>query len=573
VWPLRTGILILFALLYTGLNALIPLQIDDAAYVCYARQAAMHPRDPYGFAILWYDVPDAANNLLAPPVLPYSIAPAVLLCGERPALWKLALLPWALLFAFVLHAHLRRFAPGLELELTAFLLFSPALLPSLNLMLDVPALALALLAVFLFLRACDSGSVTRAVLAGLVAAVAMQTKYTGITAIGALAGAAVVYRRPGLGVAAAVTAAVGFIAWEVLVASLYGRSHFLNALEANDTSLADRVNLIPVFFGQIGGVAAPVVLLGLAANGSSGRRLLVAGGTVLAGYAAVALLDARYTGVVNPSPRFFGAISAPPWRFQLAELLFDVFAGVGVVALVGAVRRLSAENAGRGRSNTAFLLTWLGVEAAGYLLLTPFPAVRRVLGVYVVLTVVFGRLASRTCTTPGRRLLVRGIVGFGAILGLSFLGIDWLGARAYQRGAEEAAALVRDHGGGRVWYSGRWGFRYYAERSAMLPVVPRYDADRPGYLKLPPPSRLRSGDWLVVAEDYFQKPALDFSALPREEVNRVVIDDPLPLQTVPCFYGGRTPLEHHEGPRLVVDIYRVTENCQVDLLPATNAGP
>jgi hypothetical protein len=38
---------------------------------------------------------------------------------------------------------------------------------------------------------------------------------------------------------------------------------------------------------------------------------------------------------------------------------------------------------------------------------------------------------------------------------------------------------------------------------------------------------------------------------------------------VPCFYGGRTPLEHHEGTRLEVRIYRVTE----DFVPAPGEAP
>jgi hypothetical protein len=569
VRPLRAAVLTLFALLYTGCNALIPLQIDDAAYACYARQAARHPLDPYGFVIQWYDTPQPANDVLAPPVLPYSVAPAVWLFGERPALWKLALLPWALLFTFALHALLRRFTPGLELQLTAFLLFSPAFLPSLNLMLDVPALALALAAVALFLRACDAGSVGRAVLAGLTAAVAMQTKYTGVLALGAMAVASLVYRRPVLGLAAAAVASAGFVAWEVVVANLYGRSHFLTSLPSNTTTLSDKATLIPLLFSQLGGVLSAVALLGLAAAGVSRRWILAAGGAAVAGYAAIALFDTRYTGIVHPSPRLFGAVPAAPWEFQLAEVVFDVIAAVGVVTLVLAVRRLLAEPPGRGRSDTWFLLAWLAMEVAGYVALTPFPALRRVLGVFVVLTIVFGRLAARTCVTADRRQLVNGIIGFGMVLGVAFLGIDWLGARAYRRGAEDAAVLVQASGGGRVWYTGRWGFRYYAERRGMLRAVPQYNP-WPCYVELPPPSQLRRGDWLVATEEENDTSKIDVAAVPREEIGRVVIDDPLPLRTVPCFYGGRTPLEHHEGPRLTVHVYRITKDCEIGLLPAAD---
>jgi hypothetical protein len=372
--------------------------------------------------------------------------------------------------------------------------------------------------------------------------------------------------------AAAVSAAVGFITPELLVANLYGRSHFLTALADEANGLAKKANLIPVFFSQLGGVMPAVALLGLVATGVSGRRVLAAGGAMLAVYAAVAFFDARFVGTVRPSPRLFGVVESAPWKFQLAEVLFDVVAAAGVATVTVAARRLAAEPAGPGRSDTRFLLAWLGIEAAGYLVLTPFPAVRRVLGVFVVLTIIFGRLATRTCVTPSRRRLVNGVVAFGIVLGLAYLAIDWLGARAYRRGAEEAAAFVQVNGGGRVFYVGRWGFRYYAERVGMVPVVPRYDAP-PSYVDMPPPSNLRRGDWLVVTEESDEKRLLDLAAVPREAVGRIVIEDSLPVRTVPCFYGGRTPLEHHEGPRLMVDIYRITSDFQIGLLSAADSRP
>jgi 4-amino-4-deoxy-L-arabinose transferase-like glycosyltransferase len=573
VWPRRAAILTLLALLYTGLNALLPLQIDDAAYVCYARQAARHPLDPYGFAVQWDDVPVPANDLLAPPVLPYSVAPAVWLFGERPACWKLALLPWALLLTFALHAHMRRFAAGLELRLTAFVLFSPALLPSLNLMLDVPALALSLSAVYLFLRACAPGSGKLAIVAGLLAALAMQTKYTGVMAPGAMAAATLVYRRPRPGLAAAAVAALAFCAWEAFIAIRYGRSHFLNSWDDNATTLWEKASLVPVFFSQLGGVAPALVLLGMATVGTARPRILAAGGATLVGYAAVALVNARFSDVA----RLFGAARTTPWSFQFAEVFFDVVAAAGVIVLVRVVRRLMAEPDASDRAATLFLLTWLAVEALGYLVLTPFPAARRVLGIFVVLSILFGRLAARSCATPERRWLVNGVIGFGITLGLAYFAIDWIGARAYQRGAEDAAAFVRARdaeytaafvradGGGRTWYVGRWGFRYYAERCGMLPLVPRYEAT-PAYVELPPTSHLHEGDWLVAAEDDFEKSRFDLAAVPREEKASLVIEDVLPLRVVPCFYGGRTPLEHFEGRRLTVYIYRVMMDCEVGLV-------
>jgi hypothetical protein len=562
----------LLAVVYTGLTAFIPVQIDDDAYVRYARQIAAHPLDPYGFVIQWYDAPQPANEVLAPPVFPYSLAPAVGLLGEQPALWKLALLPWSLLLAFALHAHLRRFAPGLELRLTAFLMLSPALLPSLNLMLDVPALGLSLAAIYQFVRACDIQSVGWSMLAGATAAVAMQTKYTGLSAVLAMVAAALVYRRIGLGVLAASLALVGFAAWELAVAATYGRSHFLVSLETNTVSIADKASLIPVFFSQLGGVAPALVLLGLAAVGLSFRQLLTAGVALALGYAIIGLIDARYVGVVRLTPRLFGTAEFAPWRFELAEVIFDAFAAIGVFALVRVLRRLPCAAPDTGRADTRFLVAWLAVETGSYVLLTPFPAARRVLGVFVVVTLLFGRLASGTCASRARLRLINGIVGFSVLLGLAYLAVDWIGAQAYQRGARLAAEFVGNNGSGRVWYWGRWGFRYYAERCGMLAVVPRYEATS-AYLELPAPSTLRAGDWLVVARDGGERSGPDLTTLPASAQATLLVDDPLPLRVLPCFYGGRTPLEHHEGPRLSVLVYRMSADHEVDCVSMPRPVP
>ncbi len=178
----RAALLLMLASVFTLLNSLKPLHIDDTAYYYYASQAAREPLRPYGFQVFWYQEWEPANDVLAPPVLPYWWSLAIRLFGERPFLWKLWLFPFALLFVVSLHALFRRFARGLETPLLWMTVLSPTFLPGFNLMLDVPALALSLFALTLFFRAVSCYSlraIVLAVLAGLVAGLAMQTKYTG----------------------------------------------------------------------------------------------------------------------------------------------------------------------------------------------------------------------------------------------------------------------------------------------------------------------------------------------------------------------------------------------------------
>ncbi len=92
--------------------------------------------------------------------------------------------PW--IFTFSLYALCRRFARGLEWPLVVLTVLSPTILPCVNLMLDLPALALNLLALVVFVRGCDRGGWGHAVAAGLIAFLAVQAKYTGFLAPAAM---------------------------------------------------------------------------------------------------------------------------------------------------------------------------------------------------------------------------------------------------------------------------------------------------------------------------------------------------------------------------------------------------
>jgi hypothetical protein len=543
--------LVLLAALYTGLNAVKPLQVDDAAYQYFASQFATRPLDPYGFAVFWYDHPQPANTVLAPPVLPAYWGAVRAAVGERPWLWKLALFPWALLFVAAVYGLLRRFARGAELAGMWLLVLSPAFLPSLNLMLDVPALGLGLAALNVFCRAAGRRSYGLAAWAGLLAGLAMQTKYTAFLAPGAMLLYALCTRRLRFWAPAALVATQVFITWELVVAFLYGRSHFVEALPSSEGRLLDKLGMLPFLFSDLGGVFAVGILIGLAALGVRRAWLALGAGLVILGYV---LIGVRGTYL---STGALGEVFPDAAVIAFSEAVFDVFSVVGALVLGLVLSRLWAQARGRrGRRQVAFLVCWLGLEVAGYLLLTPFPAVRRVLGLAVVLAVIVARLAARTCRTAERRRVLRVLAVGGVTLGLAFYGLDWQGARVQQEAAESAAAWVRDHGGGRAWYVGHWGFQFYAERAGLRPVVTQYDPPK-GPMSFPPPSRLRAGDWLVIPDARLNAQDLHLEEDKLRLEAELEVSAPVPLRTVPCFYGGRAPLEREEGAALEVKVYRV----------------
>jgi hypothetical protein len=582
--------LALLAALFTVLNAVKPLQVDDAAYCYYAAHIAEHPLDPYGFEIHWYQWPSPANEVLAPPVLPYWWAAAIRLFGDRPFLWKLWLFPFNLLFVLSLHALFRRFARGLELPLVAMTVLSPTFLPSLNLMLDVPALALALCALSLFFEACDRLNPWLAVGAGLVAGLAMETKYTAFLAPAAMVlysgifglGSLLLYsgvfglvtpNRPWfkalatltLGLLAAAAAGMVFVSWEALVARRYGESHFLREYRAtSDRDWLDQLDWALPLVALLGGVHAAGGLLGLTALRCRLWAVVLASVLVVAGFGLVACIGATIQVSVTDS-LLPVVVRGTEGTISLEQVIFTSL-GLLVIGTLGAVgwRLLRGSKGGLWRPRSWFrhrqewfLVLWLALEAAGYFAMTPFGAVRRIMGVVVVGTLLAGRLASRTCRAPKRAALVRSVAAGAMIGGLVFYGVDLREAWASKLAVSDAAAFIRQQDPDpKIWFVGHWGFQFYGERAGMRAVAPDLRS-----------SLLIAGDWLVVPDDHIQQQRVRLEPGCLELVTERVFEDAIPLRTVQCFYGTGTgvPLQHKNGPRLSVRIYRVIR----DFVPAT----
>jgi hypothetical protein len=534
----RWGLPVLLAALFTALNAPKPLHIDDTAYEYFARQIAARPLDPYGFAVFWWEQPQPANEILAPPVFCYTWA-LIRRWTDEPVVWKLFLVPWSLVLVVALDGLLRRFARPLARPLLVLLVLSPALLPSLNLMLEVPALALGLTALNAYFRATDHDSVALAAWAGILAGAAMQTKYTMLLVPGVMLLWSATTDRWRLWPPATLAAAHVFVTWEFLVAILYGRSHFLLALSGG-SDLLTRFQLLPFLISYLGGLVPFGIALALAALGTRLRWVWAAVGVMLAGYVAVACLDVVFVSPVD----LIGRGLDEPIRVQLAEVLFNAYGLAGAVILVLVARRLLRSDRGIGERRALFLVLWLGLEVLGYIALTPFPATRRVLGVGLVAALLVGRLAARRARLLWRRGVVQALTTGSVLLAMGYWALDWHGAWVQKRLAEDAARHAAEHGGGRVWFVGHWGFQFYAERSGMVPVVPGETA-------------FTRGDWLVLPDSRLEQQKLAVRHECLEMERELNFRGRFGLRTVPCFYGGRTPLEHEEGTSLGARVYRV----------------
>jgi hypothetical protein len=518
------------------LNALKPLTIDDAVYYEYARHIAYHPLDPYGFTL--GPGAESANEILAPAGFLYWWGAVYRLVGESPLGWKLGLAPLCLVLVFSLAELARRFAPGRELSLVSLIVLSPALLPGLNLMLDVPALALSLTATALFLRACDNRSLLQSLAAGLVAGLAMQTKYTAFVTPALFLTAGWLQRRFWLGLLAASLAVGLFAGWECLLAARYGQSHFLIAFQQRNGPLTARIQLLLPLVGILGGTAAAGTLLALAALGAPRRLAWLLAGLILAGYLLVLLVPQSHAILIPASKPCRSLLTVNSLVFGSLGLLGVGLAGIAIWQALRSAQDPAA------RQTTLLLLAWLALETAGYFALSPYPAVRRVLGVLVVGTLTVGAAACRHTDTRRLDTHFRLAVAVGVVVGLISFASDFDLYRLERQAARQAARWI--HAPTRqptvMWYQGTGSFQFYAAHLGMR----RLDVHA---------ARPAPGDWLIV-------PVLRYGIRAEgpvgdnhwREQGRFSLGSPLPLRS--CYQWGGTVLEHHEGPLIEVAIYR-----------------
>ncbi|QJW99506.1 hypothetical protein [Frigoriglobus tundricola] len=524
-------------LLLTALNAVKPVHIDDHVFLAYGAEFAAHPLDPYAFR---YGSPyvTPANELLSPPVFLYWLGAGITLVGDRPVYLKLWLAPFALILAGAIAFLSTRLAPTLRVPLVWLGLISPTILPGFNFMLDVPVLALGLTALAVVVRSVERDSWLLALAAGLLAGLAIQTKYTGLVSCATILTYCVLRGRPVRGVAVVTCAVALAVGWECLVALAQGDSHFLVQFRQRQGSPVQRAgHLVLPLFSQVAGLAPAVALLGLKALRWSNRATLLAGAGVATGFALLAIVPSQgalITGsngkpVLTPSNVVYGL---------LAALVWGTFARAGWELL-----RENRTPTAPDRSLNGFLLAWFVLELGGYFALSPFPAARRVVGPVLVMTLVVGRLAHRRSVPPHTAAV---IASFGVALALLFFGADVLEARAGKAAAFEVAhGTNRPVEGGTFWHLSWWGFSYYADREGLTPLQLNERA-------------LRPGDLLAVHDmPEFLAVLARHPEIVLEQIDAVTTGDEFPLRLAPGYYDGRTPMENRRTGRLHVLVFRV----------------
>jgi hypothetical protein len=483
----------LLALTATGiaLFALIkPVHIDDTVVLHVAANILRDPLRPFAGEFFWLEEPQPLAKVTTnPPLVSYWLAPWIALAGYREWALHLSFAPFVALLMWGMHRLATRWL-GAEWAWWAvgWLMLSPAVLPGMNLMRDVPALALLVGGLACWVEGVERRGARWLAAGALLVGLAGLAKYTAL--IGVLLVALYTLQQRACGALGWLTLALVPIAgWSALNLWADGEVHLVYLWQERRGSAPLGAKLLPGIVGlgastllwlgvrrrfkaALGdGWRWKVALLALAVAGVVGwYRLQFAGqpmylqsllwlvaGVIVLGLAFVALTPSiplsRAAGEGEPN-------SPLPLRGRGAG-------GEGNTPLPPRGRGAGGEGntplppreRGVGGEGINFLRLWLLIALAAAVWGVPFQAMRHLLYALPPLILILTPWAGRNAPL----LIAQGV------LCLAVIAADYDYAVRYKRGA---AAYAEQFAGERIWYAGSWGWMFYAEQHGFRKLLP-----------------------------------------------------------------------------------------------------
>jgi hypothetical protein len=503
----------LLALTATGiaLFALIkPVHIDDTVVLHVAANILRDPLRPFAGEFFWLEEPQPLAKVTTnPPLVSYWLAPWIALAGYREWALHLSFAPFVALLMWGMHRLATRWL-GAEWAWWAvgWLMLSPAVLPGMNLMRDVPALALLVGGLACWVEGVERRGARWLAAGALLVGLAGLAKYTAL--IGVLLVALYTLQRRAYGALGWLTLALVPIAgWSALNLWADGEVHLVYLWQERRGSAPLGAKLLP---GVVGLGASTLLWLGVrrrfkAALGDGWRwkvallALAVAGVVgwyhlqfagqpmylqsllwLVAGVFVVGLaLGVGWFKDSPPSLRFpplregnpAGENAVPPAsRGNLKEGVPDEQSLLSVRLPMLREENPAGENAvppaSRGNLKEGvptsqhiilFLRLWLLIALAAAVWGVPFQAMRHLLYALPPLILILTPWVGRNAPL----LIAQGV------LCLAVIAADYDYAVRYKRGA---ATYAEQFAGERVWYAGSWGWMFYAEQHGFRKLLP-----------------------------------------------------------------------------------------------------
>jgi len=519
----RRARLLLFAVvlaLVVGLPFLNkPFQIDDTVVLAVAQQIARHPLRPFDAPINWLgDFRPLFTETTNPPFVSYYLAPVVARFGFAEVPLHLAMLGFLIVLAVATAALSRRFAGG-SVWPVLFVMLSPAVVVSTNVMRDVPLAALSVAAVALFVSGVDRRRWPLMLAGAFVAGLAMLSKYSGVVLLPVLALYAVLQRRGRCAFWIVLPLAMLGL-WSLDNYLVHGRVHlaYLVSERRGDLPSSDRFYAALVILG-----ACVFLAPALIADAARRRRFWLLGAAVVA--TALAFLGAR---TYNDEGLGWQYIL---WLTTGAAMTFLILAP-GLAATPRAIRRDHTEAA-----DTLFLALWAGGALAFTVFFVMFQAVRHVIPAIPPLALLAARLLSRP-PRPSRWLptLLGALLVLQACIAFAVATADYEYAQTYRDFAHSARRrLTRP--GRETWFLGNWGWQRYALSAGFTLLGPHGRQPRP-------PSATERAP----AQSESPMPRVNDLVLVPDRVHKGSAPDGLELtQIEEKTYRGRIPIHTMDG--------------------------
>lgn len=466
----RLGLLGLCLLLALALFLNKPAHIDDAVFLRQAEQILKAPLRPFDFEMNWDGVPERAFDFhIDPPLLPYYLALVIGLLGRSEAALHASCLIFPVLALMSFYYLARRFTPHCPLLSVLLFMSCPCFfVTATSLMVDVPVLSFYVAAVALFVWGNDRHRLKAMALGGVAAALAVATKYVGLTLVPLLIAYVVMKRRRSRRALLVLLIPVGvFGLWCLHNLHFYGRIHLASSSKYLHVGHIDLWGKLLGNLSFLGGatILPPLFLLLVRRK----RAALWQVGLAVA--AAVGLSHSFLQARDYALPTAVAAV---------------LFISGSLLALGHVTLKQTTEPS----TDQGFLLLWLwGILI--FNLLIEFAAVRFVLLAAPPLVLLFVRHIERKGEVARRLCAVGAVLNGVLCLALAYADCEW--AATYRSLARRPPAAIEDPAPAhipkpKVQFLGHWGWQHYLEGRGYEPM----DVSRP--------ERLSEADFLIVPD-------------------------------------------------------------------------
>jgi hypothetical protein len=457
-----------------GLFALIkPVHIDDTVVLHVAENILRDPLRPFAGEFFWLETPQPLAKVTTnPPLVSYWLAPWIALTGYREWVLHVSFAPFIALLMWGMHRLATRWlGAAWAWWAVGWLMFSPAVLPGMNLMRDVPALALFVGGLACWVEGLERQQARWLIAGALLGGLAGLAKYTALIWL-PLVALYTVQRQAYGALGWLLLALLPIAGWSALNLWADGAVHLLYLWQERRGSAPLGAKLLP---GVVGLGASTLLWLGVrrrfkAALGDGWRWKVAL--VVLAAAGVVGWYHLQFAGqpmylqsllwlvagvIVLGLAVGVGWFKDSPPSIRFPPLREGNRAGENAVP--PASRGNLKEGVSTSQHITLFLRLWLLIALAAAVWGVPFQAMRHLLYALPPLILILTPWVGRNAPL----LLAQGV------LCLAVIAADYDYAVRYKRGA---AAYAEQFAGERVWYAGSWGWMFYAEQHGFRKLLP-----------------------------------------------------------------------------------------------------